>query len=183
MRIVAWDLETTDLKALMGRVLCCSFCPILEEGRTERPYTFRGDDKKYKHRDPINDRKLVVASRDELEKYNLVIGWNSKLFDLPFLNARLAQYGERPFRPQFHMDPMYYARGSGLRIGSSKLDNVQKFFSLPETKTPITWDDWKRAAMGDKPAMDNVVDHCEQDVKVLSMAYWKLLPMAANIHR
>ena len=105
------------------------------------------------------------------------------MFDLPFLNARLAQYGERPLRPQFHMDPMYYARGGGLRIGSSKLDNVQKFFNLPETKTPITWDDWKRAAMGDKSAMDSVVDHCEQDVKVLSMAYWKLLPMAAVIHR
>ena len=28
MRVVCYDIETTDLAGLMGRVLCCSFLPI-----------------------------------------------------------------------------------------------------------------------------------------------------------
>lgn len=180
MKICAWDLETTDLKALMGQTLACSFTPICPAGKT---YSFRGDTAPYKDKDPISDRSLVVAIRDELEKYNCIVGWNSKLFDLAFLNARLLYYGERPCRPQFHLDMMYYARGSSTRIGSSKLDNVQKFFKLKDEKTPIAWDEWKRAARSDKLAMDKVIKHCEQDTKCTAQAYWALLPMVSNIHR
>lgn len=181
MRIACWDLETTDLKALMGRILCCSFLPIVDGKRT-KPYTFRADDPEYKGEEPIDDSKLCIAIRDELEKYDMVVGWNSKLFDHPFLDARLALKDERPFRKHFVLDLMWYAGGSSLRIGSKKLDNVQKFFGLKDQKTPIGWDDWKRAALADQKAMDEVVKHCEQDVKVLAQAYWKLLPYVANIH-
>jgi len=182
MRIVAWDLETTDLKALMGRILCSSFYPIVDGVKT-KPYTFRIDRKPWKSDDPIDDSALADAIRDELHKYNLIVTWNGKLFDLAFLNARLLKAGRARCTPQFHFDAMYQARGCQLRIGSSKLDNVQKFFDLAEEKTPITWENWNRAALGDKKAMADVVKHCEQDVEVLALAYWKLLPMVANLHR
>lgn len=181
MKIVAFDIETTDLKALMGRILCASFYEIGVPDAV--PYTMRADERPYKGKDRIDDRALCVALRDELEKYNAVVTWNGKLFDVPFLNARLAKAGERPFKAQFHIDAMYYARGVGLRIGSSKLVNVQKFFGLGEEKTEISWEQWQRAAGGDRAAMDEVVHHCEQDVKVLAQAYWRLLPQIANVHR
>lgn len=182
MRIVAFDLETTNLSALMGRILCASFYPIIE-GKKTKAYTFRLDDKKYTGRSRIDDNKLAVAIRDELEKYNMIIGWNSKLFDAPLLNARLAKVNARPLRAQFHLDLMYYAGGGSMRIGSKKLVNVQKFFGLTESKTDITWDNWNLAAGGDKAALDEVVHHCEQDVKVLAEAYWRMLPAVANLHR
>ena len=166
----------------MGRILCCSFLPIAD-GKRNRPYTFRLDDKQYKADDPIDDRKICVAIRDELEKYHMVIGWNSKLFDHSFLDARLAQVGERPFNKHLVLDMMWYAGQNSLRIGSRKLDNVAKFFKLKSQKTPIDWDDWKRAALGDKEAMDKVVVHCEADVKTLAEAYWAMLPMVKTIHR
>lgn len=166
----------------MGRVLCGSFYRIVD-GQTTKPYTFRLDDKKYAGRSRIDDNKLAVAIRDELERYNMVIGWNSKLFDAPFLNARLAKAGERPLHFQFHLDLMYYAGGCSMRIGSKKLENVQKFFALQDSKTQITWDNWNLAAGGDKAALNEVVHHCEQDVKVLAQAYWKMLPSVANLHR
>src|SRR5205085_11769652 len=120
---------------------------------------------------------------DELETYNMIVGWNSRLFDLPLLNARLAKHGERPCRPQFHVDAMYYAGGGSMRIGSRKLENVQKYFKLGDEKTAIDWEQWQAVATGDATAMKAVVEHCEQDVKVLAQAYWKLLPHIANIHR
>jgi len=178
-----WDLETTNLSGLMGRILCASFCRVIDEQHPTKPYTFRLDDPKYSGRNQIDDNKLAVAIRDELEKFHLIVGWNSKLFDAPFLNARLAKAGSRPLHPQLHLDLMYYAGGSSMRIGSKKLVNVQKFFNLPEAKTEISWDNWNLAAGGDQDALDEVVNHCEMDVKVLSLAYWKLLPSVANLHR
>jgi len=166
----------------MGRILCCSFLPIVDGKRTQ-PYTFRADNEAYKGEEVIDDSILAVAIRDELEKYDMVVGWNSKMFDHPFLDARLALKGAAPFHKHFVLDLMWYAGGSSLRIGSKKLVNVQKFFKLLQAKTEIDWDDWKRAAIVDEKAMDVVVHHCEQDVKVLKEAYWKLLPFVANIHR
>jgi uncharacterized protein YprB with RNaseH-like and TPR domain len=185
MKIVAWDLETTDLKALMGRILCCSFHTIASDNPKEigKTKTVRLDYKPYRQEDPIDDSVLCEAIRDELEKYNCIVGWNSKLFDLPFLNARLAKAGLRQMQPQMHLDLMYYAGGVSLRIGSKKLVNVEKFFDVADGKTEISWEMWNRAAIGDKKAMAEVVHHCEQDVKVLSQVYWKMICNVKNLHR
>ena len=185
MRIVAYDLETSDLKALMGRVLCASFQPIVDRDFLStvpkryhpKPYTFRGDADEYRDDDVANDHKLVVAIRDELMKYNTIVTWNGKLFDNRFINAKLCEYGEAPLATQFHYDPMWTVR-NGLRVGSSKLNNVQKYLGLPDEKTEITWKDWQRAQSFDKDAMDTVVHHCELDVIVLMEAYWRLLKHA-----
>lgn len=180
MRVVAFDLETTDLGGNFGRILCCSFKPISEEMNRE-VYTFRGDAKPFRTKDIVDDGSLAVAIRDELEKYDVLVGHNSKLFDLKFLNARLLKAGQRPMLPKWHIDTMWIVR-THFRM-SSKLDNVQKMLNLPDEKTPISWDDWARAGTFFKPAMDEVVHHCEQDVKVLEQAYWRLLPSVRRMER
>src|SRR5439155_1458755 len=182
MRIVAADLETTNLSGLMGRIRCGSFYRIVD-GHSTKPYTLRLDDKRYTSRSRIDDNKLAVAIRNEIEKYHMLVTWNGKLFDVPFLNARLAKVGERPLRVQLYLDLMYYAGGCSMRIGTKKLENVQMFFALRDSKTAITWDNWNLAAGGDKTALEEVVHHCEQDTKVLAQAYWKMLPAVANLHR
>ena len=57
-----YDTESTDLSASWGRVLCCSFVGL--EGDA---YTFRADRAPHKGKTKIDDSKLVVAIRDELE--------------------------------------------------------------------------------------------------------------------
>jgi uncharacterized protein YprB with RNaseH-like and TPR domain len=189
VKTVIWDLETTDLKALFGRVLCCSFAPaddyvhVAPDGCTDAVYTLRGDNKKFKSRSKLDDLKLCVAIRDELERYDLIVGQNVRLFDIPFLNARLAKGGERPLRTHFVLDTMYYFGGTSMRIGSRKLDNAQKFFKLPVSKTEIDWDTWRLAAMLEPEAMDIVVEHCEADVVVTRQLYPKVLPFVGTLHR
>ena len=164
---------------MMGRILCASFVTLDGE-----PYTFRFDEKPWTGKNKIDDSKLCVAIRDELEKFNLIVGWNSKLHDIPLLNARLSKAGHRPYHCQnFHLDAMWYAGGSSQKIGSRKLDNVAKYYSLDDQKTEISWDEWQLAGSGDADAMKTVIHHCEQDVKVLRAAYWKLLPFVMNLHR
>lgn len=187
MRIVAFDLETTDLKANFGTILCASFLEIVPPGYylhgagRPKPYTFVVNTSD--HLEPNPDESIAVRIRENLEAYNCIVSWNGKMFDAPFLNARLLYHHARPVRPQFHLDLMYYAGYSFNRIGSKRLASVQQFLGLEDEKTPLLWDVWKRAARGDEEAMAEVVHHCEVDVKVLAEAYWRLIPYVRNLHR
>lgn len=176
MRVLFFDTESTDLSASWGRILCASFVDL--EGDA---YTFRGDTKPYKGRNKIDDSKLVVAIRDELESADMIVGWNSILHDQPLLNARLAVAGERPLQlgekyQTWHLDLMYYAGGQSMKIGGRRLDTVAKFFKAPNQKTPLDGELWQLAGVGDKAAMDKVVEHCEFDVLVLRDLWPTLAP-------
>ena len=181
MRVVAYDLETTDLGGNFGRILCASFKHVQDPDGRGEVYTFRGDQKPYRQRDIIDDGKLATAIRDELEKYEVIVGHNHLLFDNKFLNAKLLKAGERTLAARWQIDTMWVVR-THFRM-SSKLDNVQKMLNLPDEKTPISWDNWARASAWVKEAMDDVQEHCEQDVKVLEQAYWKLLPAVRTMQR
>ncbi len=169
LSVAMWDLECTSLSAMVGRILCCSF---KELGR--KPYTFRLDQSLYALADSTDDSGLATAIRDELEKYDIIVSHNGKLFDSKFLATRLLKVGERPREQRYHVDTMWTIR-SNFKM-SSKLDYAQQFIGLEDKKTPITWDDWQRAAASDIGGMDQVAKHCEADVRVLEGAYRKLRP-------
>lgn len=168
MDIVFWDLESTDLSASWGRLLCGSFADV--DGKVT---TFRGDEPQYRGADSVDCGKLAAACRDRIEAADVLVGWNTILFDIPILNAWLLKYGHREVqlttrrKASHHLDLMYYAGGSFLRMGSRRLDNVAKFFRIDHQKTPLDGHTWQLAARGDGEAMDRVVEHCESDVLVL----------------
>ena len=176
MKVLFYDTESTDLSASWGRILCASFCSLDGDA-----YTFRGDRTKYKGETLIDDSKLVIAIRDELESADLIVGWNSILHDQPLLNARLAVAGERSLLlgekyGTWHLDLMWYAGGQSMKIGGRRLDTVAKFFKAPNQKTPLDGEAWQLAGVGDKKAMDSVAEHCEFDVLVLRDLWPKLAP-------
>jgi len=168
--IVFFDLECTHLKPNVGRILCCSFKPLGGEA-----YTYDAHQRRFKERDTYDDSRLAVAIRDELEKFDIVVGHNSKLFDTKFLNARLIRAGHRIKKAQYQIDTMWSWRSKVAAW--SGLDNLQKF-ALPDSdvvKSSVEWPQWMRALGWDaelrKQAMDEIVDHCERDVAVLESAY------------
>lgn len=175
--IVYFDLETTGLTAIMGRLLCASFADAW--GRVT---TFRIDQTERVSK--IDDRELALKIRDQLETYDVIVGHNSKLFDVSFLNARLLRWDERPLRKDLkHIDTMYLAGIQNVKIGSRKLVNIQKFSNIENEKSEVDWDTWALAGLGDKEAMEEVIDHCERDVLVLREVFGKLKAHVVNIHR
>lgn len=179
-KIVGFDLECTSLKPTVGRILCASFMPV--DGTD--PYTFTALDKGIKVQDVYDDSKLALKIRDELEKYDIIIGHNSKNFDLKFLNSRLLRTRQRSKFAQFHIDTMWSWRSKASAW--SKLDSIQKFM-LPEgaSKTEIEWEQWMRALGWSKKlrdaAMAEIVEHCENDVRVLIEVFRALVD--ANVVR
>jgi len=176
-RLTFWDLETTNLTAIMGRILVCAFAD--EFGQTK---ALRYED--YPGKSVIDDGPLGTAIRDELEKSDVWVTWNGKLFDVPLLNSRLLKAGERPLRSDVkHIDLMYYAGGQFNRIGSRKMENVSKFVNSPNRKTPLDWETWQMAAVGDRAAMDSVVEHGLADVLVTRDLFASLKPAIRIVHR
>lgn len=173
------DLETTNLKGNFGRILCASVADNFGNVRT-----FRLDDPAFSGRKRRDDSRLAVALKEYLEQFDILIGWNSKMFDIPYLNTRLLIANEPPMRMDImHIDPMYKAGKGSLTLHSRRLDAVAKTFRLPVQKTGLDPDIWNDAADGEKDAMDYVVEHCEHDVLVLRMVFHILKPLMKIVHR
>jgi uncharacterized protein YprB with RNaseH-like and TPR domain len=180
--VTTWDLESTDLAGNFGRILCGSFVDL----DSDVVETYRRDKRPWKDKEPASDAKLSVAIRDRLERADVLVGWNSILFDQPLLNARLLAANERPLRVgekygTHHLDLMYYARGQSMRIGSSRLDSVAKFFHSTNQKTPLLPEVWAKAIEGDKESWALIVEHCEYDVLTTRDVYHKLVPLVKKL--
>lgn len=172
------DLETTNLKANFGRILCGSVADMF--GNVQ---TFRIDEAPFKRARRRDDVALAVALRDYLEQFDFMVTWYGKMFDVKYLNTRLAIGNERPLRSDIiHLDNIFTSRWA-LALHSSRLDAVAKTFRLPVQKTGLDPEIWNDAADGDKEAMDYVVEHCEKDVLVLRQVFYILKPFVKNLHR
>jgi len=172
-----WDLETTALNGMMGRILACAFADSFGQTDYVRYDDMAGDS-------IIDDGPIVRAIKKRLEAADVWVTWNGRLFDVPMLNARLAKAGEAPLRTDIkHIDLMYYARGRFMRIGSSKLENVSKFVNSPNRKIPLDWAVWQMAMVGDREAMDLVVEHAVADVLVTRDVFAVLKDHIRIVHR
>lgn len=164
LKIAVFDLETTNLKGDIGRLLVGSVYSYPTGTLT----TFR-QDQMSPRKSMADDRSMVIAVRDLLEQHHMLVGWYSKGFDIPFLNTRLVQNGERKVRPMLHLDPIFFYRGwHGINPRSSKLSVVAEFYNLPERKMGVDVSVWIAAQGGDTEAMDILCDRCESDVRLLA---------------
>jgi len=158
--IAVFDLETTNLKGDVGRLLCGSVLSYPSGSMV----TFRIDE--LNSGSYAKDGPLAVAIRDHIERHHIACGWFSKGFDISFLNTRLAKAGERPMNRMLHIDPIWYYRGfRGLKPRSSKMSVVAEFFDI-ERKQSVDVDVWIDAAGGDIAALDELCDRCESDVRI-----------------
>lgn len=180
MKIVAFDIESSGLSGDWASILCASFCPIQSDGSIGEVKTLS---RTIRPKDPADDKALAKKIKEELDKYNIIVTWNGKMFDIPFLNARLLQAGYDAYSAQMHLDVMYFARQGQLRLASSKLDNVSQFFRTKTRKYDVDHETLQASRAGDKKALQEVIKHCEEDVRILSEVYWKLTPLIRNIHR
>lgn len=124
-----------------------------------------------------DDSAIAVALRDELETYNITMGWFSKGFDMSFVNTRLVKGGHKTIRPHLHLDGIWYMKGwRGLNTRSARLAVAAEFFELKDRKPGVDVDVWISAAFGgDKEAMDTLVDRCKADCKITSDVTDRLL--------
>jgi len=172
LSIAYFDLETTDLVGDFGQLLCGSIWSY----PSGEMITYRIDEIEDKE-DFSDDRVLAIKIRDKLEEHDFLVGYFSKGFDIPFLQARLADHGERLLSSPFHFDCIWHFKGwRGLKLRSSSMKVVAQFLDL-ERKQDVDVEVWKkcltRAAGGNFSNMDIIVDRCESDVRITAdIARW-----------
>ena len=160
MRIATFDIETTQLDATYGRILCACF-------------KFTDEDQVRTVKAPrYKDEPRALAKIVEIyNKADIFVTWNGKMFDVPFVNARLMIRRNDDDRlpsildpKKFHIDLMWMCKK--LRTRGSRMDGAAKDLRTRHQKYDVPGEDWIRAADGDRDALDRIVRHCEFDVEI-----------------
>lgn len=171
-----FDLETTNLNANYGIILCAAVKPLRLPAKVFRLDRIKGKS----IRD--EDKELVRSIIAELNKYDILVSYNGIRFDNRFLLTRALYHQIDPPSEKFHFDMLQVARAK-LRTNNRRLDTVVNFLDLEERKTAIDPKFWRWAMMGDTEAMDYVVKHCIQDVKTLELVYEKLKKFSKSVRK
>lgn len=184
MNLAYFDIETNDLNGSFGRILCASVLLL----PSEEMVTLRLDDyiKRKTAKNMRDDKKIAEDLRDLLDQQHMTLGWYSKGFDIPFLNTRLVSHESKRLETKLHLDGVWYAKGwRGIKPKSASLESVAEFFGLDERKMKVEPDVWEDARVGEREAMDVIVDRCESDVRLTREVMERLLDnnLVSNIQR
>jgi len=166
-----FDIESTDLKASFGHVLCFGY-----QYHGEPAQVISLDDFRRPRRGQEPDVHLVKRIHEILtNEADILVSFYGKEFDRKFLNTRMLLAGLSPLPPlnAEHIDLYYTARGN-LALHSNRLQSVSESLGCPMSKTAVRADTWRQAMRGDKAAMAYVIEHCRLDVEILSWCYEKL---------
>ncbi len=182
MNFVTWDLETSNLDADFGVILCSCIKPL-----GKRVETLRIDDyAKYK-KDKTDYSGLAEDLRDRLNEVDGIITYYGQRFDMAFLKSAYIAYDITPHRPVFHADLWFISRYK-FKLHNNRLVTVIDYLDngkrgLFTKKTPLRGLDWKKATTGDKKALDNVAQHCRADVEALEQVYEVYKPYINRLER
>lgn len=168
-KILLWDIESTALNSTFGTILCIGW-KFLDEDDVYIPTIL---DTKNEH---LKDDSLLVDQFvDAFMEADYHITWYGERFDLPMVNSKLIKYGRDPLPQKPHLDLWKTARRH-FKLHSNRLAVWGEFLECENAKTPITYDDWLHAALGDEDSMDMVVTHCYYDVLVLEEIFMRMRP-------
>lgn len=164
------DIEASNLKANFGVCLC--WCILSDDDTLYEDWITLED-----IQEGIEDRRAIQTAVDTMKKFDRICGHYSTYFDLPFLRTRaLIQDVEFPgYGEIYHTDVWRMAKKS-LCLHSNRQDCVSEAILGSSVKTRIDVKAWRQSLIGDKKAMEEVVDHCRKDVTDLKKNFYRLLP-------
>jgi len=179
-RMATWDIECTSLDATYGRILCVCF-KFLDEDKVRTVTAPRYKD----------EPKLLKTVMKWWDDCDVAIDWNGKLFDVPFVNARLLlrRNDMKKILPKAtvplldpkkkHIDGRWI--NAKLRTRGNRLDGAAKDFDVKHQKYDVRGEEWIKAADGDKAALAKIVKHCELDVKITEDVIKILKPLIIRV--
>jgi len=190
MRSAIFDIECSALEGVgAGLMLCACVRPY----STQRTRTFRLKyNKDWNSQEAgfleVEERDLLAELIEELEKYDLLIGHNIINFDLPYIRSRAMAHEMRYDQRPFVYDTMkawgrVKARTvlNGYGKPSKSLDMIADFLGVDQEKTKIyPRQHWMTIWGNDlqrEEAMQNLVNHCQRDVRMNAEVYRLIMPL------
>lgn len=167
-KIGFWDLETTNLKADFGIILCYA----IADGSSDKIYSRLITKSDLR---TCLDEKVVKQCIRDMKRFDRLVGYYSSKFDGPFLRTRaLALSLDFPEYGQIVHNDLYYTVRNKLNLSSNRLDNACRTIFGSTEKTRIDAVHWVKALMGNQTALDYIQDHNIKDVTELKKLYFRL---------
>ena len=168
-KVVILDIETSSLEADAGIMVGAGLMP--ESGPGEYVGVRR----------TAEEKTILSRLMSRLSSYEVIVTWNGRGFDLPYLTTRLLSHGldPRPLTGKRHVDLNEIVR-SRLRLTFTYLDHVCDFFGIPKKKGPMGMDVpqlYLRAQEGDGKALRAIREHCLDDLEATRKVYLRLKPL------
>lgn len=122
---------------------------------------------------------MVERAYELLNEADMVIGYNSKNFDMKHLNREFLKAGYAPTTAYKDIDLLEVVR-SRFRLTSNKLDYVAQYLGLGGKVGHTGHDLWVRCMAGDPAAWDLMKKYNIGDVTLTEQVYDKLRPWIKN---
>jgi len=169
-RIGFLDIETSNLKANFGIILC--WCILDNEGNLESDWMTKKDVVA-----GIEDKRVTQTCIDAMKQYDRVVGHYSTYFDIPYIRTRAIINGLKfpKMGEIYHTDTWKMARRA-LCLHSNRQAVIAESLYGKTVKTRISHPHWRQAMMGNEDSMMEVLDHCTKDVADLKKNFNTLLP-------
>jgi uncharacterized protein YprB with RNaseH-like and TPR domain len=177
MKLLAWDIEASNLNADFGIVLCVGF----KEVGHGKPEVLNILDYLDKSKDLIKaERRLLIDVTDRLLSADVWIAHFGVHYDLPFVNSRLL-YHNLPVLPgNFPLIDTWKISRNRLKLRNNRLVTISEHLKTGDEKNAIKPEQWLRALSGHRESMDYIVEHCRLDVLVLEEVYLRLRPLVLD---
>jgi uncharacterized protein len=168
-KIIILDIESTSLEGDAGVLIGAGLISVA--GRSEY----------LEARKTSEERSLLLKLGKRLENFDVLVTWNGRSFDLPFLTTRLMKHGldPRPILRKSHIDLADIVK-SRLRLTFTYLDHVCDFFQIDRKKGPMGMDVprlYVQAVEGDRKALTAIREHCLDDLQATRQVFLRLKPL------
>jgi len=170
-RIGFLDIETSNLNANFGVILCWSIKPLGKRVISDvlSPRDFRNGKEFY------IDKRIVKTLIQEMSNYDRLVTHYGSKFDIPMIRTRALICGVEfpPYGSIIHNDTYYMAKGR-LKLNSYRLDVVAQSLFGKSDKTHLSGNIWVAAGRGNRKALKYILEHNKIDVMELEKIWMKL---------
>jgi uncharacterized protein YprB with RNaseH-like and TPR domain len=171
-RVGFLDIETSNLQANFGLILSYA---IKTAGKNEF-FTERLTRNEFGQRKYLQDREIVKHLIKDMKKYDIICGYYSARFDIPYIRSRALRYNIKfPSANELRHIDLYFTVKKNLRLNSNRLATVSEFLGVPG-KTIIKSEYWVSALSGDETSLKYIQNHNLKDVIVLEKVFNKMQP-------
>jgi uncharacterized protein YprB with RNaseH-like and TPR domain len=123
------------------------------------------------------DRLIVKECISDILKFDRIIGYYSKRFDIPFLRSRAVHFNlDFPQFDTLHHTDCYDLIKRRFRLNSNRQETACRFLLGSTEKTHLDGEIWNKALLGDKKSLDYIFKHNQADVRDLYKLYNKVRP-------
>lgn len=170
------DIECSQLKSNYGIML--SYC-IKERGKDKiycDTITKKDIDKK------TLDKRLVKKCIDDMRRFDVVMGYYSTKFDIPFIRSRAMYWNlDFPLYGELQHKDIYYMVRNKMCLNSNRLEVACSHLGV-EGKTRLDGKVWILASAGDKKSLDYVLEHNKFDVLILEQLHDRIKDYVRNVN-